>query len=153
MPYLAMLDRLRTFLKTPTVTLILCGYSFRDEHINEVIVQGLRSTQQAIAFALLFGNISDYGQAKALALSRSNLTLLARDGAVIGGQVSEWPESAVASGPADNGRWVTWRPVDPANEGGKQLAEFRLGDFAIFGEFLQELVGAVQQPSGGPRAE
>ena len=153
MPYLAMLDRLRTFLKAPTATLILCGYSFRDEHINEVIVQGLRSTQQAIAFALLFGNISDYGQAEALALSRSNLSLLARDGAVIGGQVSKWPEADLASVPADNGRWVTWKPVSPENEGGKQLAEFKLGDFAILGEFLQELVGTVQQPSGGSRAE
>ena len=40
MPYLAMVDRLRAFLKQPTSTLILCGYSFRDEHVNEVYRDG-----------------------------------------------------------------------------------------------------------------
>lgn len=140
MPYLAMIDRLRAFLKQPTSTLILCGYSFRDDHINEVIVQGLQCTQTAIAFALLFGGITEYSQAAALARKRSNLNLLARDGAVIGGQTSRWPEKDADSVSVDNGRWVKWRPVDPATDGGKQSAEFTLGDFAIFGEFLQELV-------------
>lgn len=37
MPYLAMIDRLRAFLKQPTATLVICGYSFRDQHLNEVI--------------------------------------------------------------------------------------------------------------------
>ena len=146
MPYLAMVDRLRAFLKQPTSTLILCGYSFRDEHVNEVILQGLRSTQTAIAFALLFEGITDYAQARALALTRSNLNLLARDGAVIGGQISQWQEKDADAVSANNDRWVKWRPVDPATEGGKQLAEFTLGDFAIFGEFLQELVGTGRQP-------
>lgn len=43
MPYLAMLDRLRAFLRQPSAAFILCGYSFRDDHINEVIIQGLGS--------------------------------------------------------------------------------------------------------------
>ena len=153
MPYLAMVDRLRTFLKQPTATLILCGYSFRDEHINEVILQGLRSTQTAIAFALLFGTIADYAEAKTLALTRSNLNLLARDGAVIGVEVSKWLVMDADSVSSDNGKWVTWRPVDPAVRGGKQLAEFALGDFAIFGAFLQKLVGTVRQPSEAGNAE
>ena len=140
-----MVDRLRMFLKQPTSALIVCGYSFRDEHVNEVIVQGLRSTQTAIAFALLFGRITDYTQAKELAQTRSNLNLLARDGAVIGGRISKWHEIDEDSVSADNGRWVKWRPVDPATKGGKQLAEFTLGDFTIFGRFLQELVGTVRQ--------
>ena len=146
MPYLAMVDRLRAFLKQSTSTLILCGYSFRDEHVNEVILQGLRSTQTAIAFALLFGGITDYAQAEALALTRSNLNLLARDGAVIGGQISKWQERDADSVSAHNDRWVKWRPVAPATKGGKQLAEFTLGDFVLFGEFLQELVGTGRQP-------
>ena len=148
MPYLAMVDRLRTFLKQPTSTLILCGYSFRDEHVNEVIVQGLRSTQTAIAFALLFEQMTNYPQAKALALTRSNLNLLARDGAVVGGRSSNWQEKDADSVSAENGSGVKWRPVDPAAEGGKQLAEFTLGDFAVFGTFLQELVGTVRQTPG-----
>lgn len=145
MPYLAMIDRLRAFLKQPTATLILCGYSFRDEHINEVIVQGLQYTQTAIAFALLFDTVAKYPEAVALAQECSNLNILALDGAVISGQESKWPEKDAESVSADNGKWVKWTPIDPANENGKTSAEFTLGDFAVFGQFLQELVGTVRQ--------
>ena len=153
MPYLAMIDRLRAFLKQPTATLILCGYSFRDEHINEVIVQGLQSTQTTVAFALLFDELTTHSQAAALALKRSNLNILARDGAVIGGQKAEWPEKDAESVSADNGRWLRWTPVDPENKEGKWSAEFTLGDFAVFGQFLQELVGTVRQAPAVPNVQ
>ncbi|MCX6843489.1 MAG: SIR2 family protein [candidate division WOR-3 bacterium] len=146
MPYLAMIDRLRAFLKLPTATLFLCGYSFRDQHINEVIVQGLECTQTAVAFALLFDVIAEYSQAVSLASKRSNLIILARDGAVIGGQESRWPERDAETVSADNDEWVKWMPIDPANENGKRTANFTLGDFAVFGEFLKELAGNVRQP-------
>lgn len=146
MPYLAMNDRLRAFLKKPTATLILCGYSFRDEHINEVIVQGLQFTQTAIAFALLFDRISEYSQAISLASKCPNLNILASDGGVIGGQESKWPEKDTDSVSPENAKWINWTPVDPGNADGKQTAEFVLGDFAVFGQFLQQLVGIVRQP-------
>lgn len=153
MPYLAMIDRLRAFLKQPTSTLVLCGYSFRDEHINEVIVQGLQCTPTAIAFALLFDKIVEYPQGVKLARERYNLSILARDGAVISGQESKWPEKDAEAVSADNGKWVRWIPVDPANENGKRTAEFTLGDFDVFGQFLQELVGNVRQPPEAPNAQ
>lgn len=145
LPYLAMIDRLRAFMKQATSTLIICGYSFRDEHINEVIVQGLQCSQTSIAFALLFGRIGEYPQAAALARARSNLNLLARDGAVIGGQELRWPEKGAESVPADMGRWLEWKPVDPEKQDGNWSGELTLGDFEVFGRFLQELVGTVRQ--------
>lgn len=141
MPYLAMIDRLRAFLKKPTATLVLCGYSFRDEHINEVILQGLEYTQTAIAFALLFEVIDNSPQAVLLARKSSNLNILARDGVVICGQKSKWLEKDAEQASVDNSKWVKWTPVDPAKADGKQRAEFTLGDFVIFGQFIQELVG------------
>ncbi len=145
MPYLAMIDRLRAFLKQPTATLILCGYSFRDEHINEVIVDGLQSTQSAIAFAMLFDKISSYPQAQALARKRSNLNILAHDGAVIGSQDSKWPEKDAGAVSAGTDKWVKWAPVDPANTNGKMVAKFAFGDFAVFSQFLQELSGSARE--------
>jgi hypothetical protein len=153
MPYLAMIDRLRAFLKQPTATLVVCGYSFRDEHINEVIVQGLQCTPTAIAFALLFDEIAEYPQGVKLARERSNLSILARDGAVISGQESKWPEKDAEAVSADNAKWVRWIPVDPANENGKRRAEFTLGDFDVFGQFFQELVGNVRQTPEVPNAQ
>ena len=48
MPYLAMLDRLRDFLARGQGVLVTCGYSFADQHLNEVILHGLRSNPTAI---------------------------------------------------------------------------------------------------------
>jgi hypothetical protein len=145
MPYLAMIDRLRAFLKQPTVAIVLCGYSFRDEHINEVILQGLRSTQTAVAFALLFDELGKYPKAIKLARERSNLNILARDKAVIGGREGNWPEKDADSVPTDMSRWIVWKPKNLSDERSKRTAEFQLGDFAVFGQFLQELTGVARQ--------
>lgn len=45
MPYLALIDRLRTFLRSKNGILVTCGYSFRDQHINEVLREGLEAQQ------------------------------------------------------------------------------------------------------------
>ena len=153
MPYLAMIDRLRAFLKQSTAVLVICGYSFRDQHLNEVIVQGLQCTQTAIAFGLLFEEISKYPQAVKKGLERSNLSLLARDGAIIGGRDAKWPEKDIDSISADTGEWVKWTPIDPAKQDGPQTAEFRLGDFATFGQFLHGLIGVARRPPEAQNAQ
>lgn len=153
MPYLAMIDRLRAFLKQPTATLVLCGYSFRDDHINEVIIQGLQGTQTAIAFALLYNKISKYPQAVTLASKNSNLSILARDGAVISAQKCRWPEKDAEAVPLGNDPGVKWTPLDPADKDSKRAAQFMLGDFAVFGQFLQELVGDARQQPEAPNAQ
>lgn len=133
MPYLAMMDRLRNFLKQPASALILCGYSFRDDHVNEVIVQGLRSTPTAIAFALLYGDLASYPKAILLGGEQTNLLLLARNEAMIGGQVAPWTH--------DENNWSEGESHHDSGNGtsttaGGTLTGFPLGDFALFGEFL-----------------
>ncbi len=145
MPYLAMIDRLRAFLKQPTATLVICGYSFRDEHLNEVIVQGLQCTQTAIAFALLFDDLGKYPDAVKLARERSNLSLLARNGAIISGRETMWSEKDDHSASSDTSKWVTWASIDPTKQDGKRTAAFLLGDFNILGNFLHELIGSTRQ--------
>ncbi|MFA4987143.1 MAG: SIR2 family protein [Candidatus Brocadiia bacterium] len=145
MPYLAMMDRLRDFLKQPTSALVFCGYSFRDRHINAVLEQGLQYATTTMAFALVFGRIEQYAEAIALASKRTNLSVLALDGAIIGGLRAPWQEVESGLMASDNGKWVQWKLVDPANEEGKRKAEFALGDFAAFGEFLAELLGNVRK--------
>jgi hypothetical protein len=149
MPYLAMIDRLRAFLKQPSVALVLCGYSFRDDHINEVIIQGLQGTQTAIAFALLFGNLGSYPKAVKLALDRSNLSLLARDGAVISGREATWLEKDADSVASDKSELLSWILIDPKDEKSKRKAELQLGDFVVFGKLLHDLVGQSAESLGG----
>jgi len=144
MPYLAMIDRLRVFLKQPSVALVLCGYSFRDDHLNEIIIQGLQRTPTAIAFALLYDEIGKYGKAVKLASECLNLSLLARDGGIISGQEAKWPEKNTDSISPDSRTGVTWVSVNPDDKD-TRVAHFTLGDFSEFGTFLREIVGHSHQ--------
>lgn len=146
MPYLAMIDRLRAFLKCPTAAIVLCGYSFRDDHINETIVQGLQYTQTAVAFALVFGEIRNYETATTLAGMRPNLNVLARDGGVIGGRPVDWLEGSQDLVSEKPSTAVTWTPTEQDDDPTKYKAQFNLGDFSEFGQFLHDLVGSIRHP-------
>lgn len=144
MPYLAMIDRLRTFIKQPTSVMIFCGYSFRDEHLNEAIIQALQSTPGAMAFALLFGCLESYPEALRLALARSNLTLLAKDKGVIGGHQASWVQKSANSGSSEDGLWVKRTNPSSDDSNAPCASELLLGDFAVFGQFLHQLTGTVR---------
>lgn len=144
MPYLAMLDRLRNFLRESTAALILCGYSFRDGHINDTIAQGLQYTRTSIAYGLLFGKVKEYPRAIALAKDHPNLNLLAFDGGFIGGREVEWRRPATGAGLDLSGEAISWRAVDEDDAEELQHGRCRLGDFAVFAKFLSSLSGSPQ---------
>ncbi len=104
LPYLAMMDRLKAFMRKPGAILITTGFSFRDQHINEVIDQSLRANLTASVQGLLFGSLSNYEDASALAEDLPNLILLAEDAAVVGSVSSAWgaeePDDEVSASPA-----------------------------------------------------
>ena len=60
MPYFVMIDRLRGFLRNSEkpVALVVIGYSFADEHINEAIMESLKVNASAACFALQFGELA-----------------------------------------------------------------------------------------------
>lgn len=153
MPYLAMMDRIRTFLRQSSVALVICGYSFRDQHINAEIVEGLQGTSTAIAFALLYGGLENYKSAVELALTRPNLQLLAENGAVISCSQVIWNEKEKGILVPDPEGKVTWIPADPKNENGLMRARFHLGDFVEFGKFLHSMIGYDHEGSSVPSAK
>lgn len=57
MPFLAMSDRLTSFLLKPHAVLFVCGYSFGDEHINDTIINALKVNQSANVVALMYGKM------------------------------------------------------------------------------------------------
>jgi len=138
MPYVAMIDRLRLFLKQPSSVLIGCGYSFRDHHLNANLTEGLQGNSTAMTFALVHGRLEKYGNAVKIASTRANFSLLADDGAVIGTKTARWCEREGGEESAA----VEWVPKEAAAAGGPKEGRFRLGDFARFGLFLEELIGA-----------
>lgn len=118
MPYLVMQDQLRNFFRLSSATLITVGYSFSDEHINDLIAQGVRSNPNAKVFGLLYDDLADYDRAQGLARSQRSITLIASDGVI------------------DAGHETTWQAADNPPTTTKHL-----GDFQNFGAHLERLVG------------
>lgn len=135
MPYYAMLDRLRVFLRTDQCVLLTCGYSFGDEHINAVIAQGLSGNPNATCIGMIFNDRDNAPKGVKLAKKHANLTLLAADGGIIGTVDRPWDTAVKEDNPA--------YPIAVATaiaEGRTSAPEDRckwlLGDFAALGRLL-----------------
>jgi SIR2-like domain len=137
MPYLAMLDRLRDFLARGPAVLVSCGYSFSDQHLNEVILHGLRSNPTAQCFGLLHGARSSYSEAVLKAGTHPNLSLLAADGAVLGTVDRVWRDDEQTSHVL-HGVSVAKKEAAQSPDSAPKNCEFLLGDFAQFGSFLAQ---------------
>ena len=139
LPYLAIMDRLRAFLSKPNAVLVISGYSFGDQHINEVILQGLRAAPTSITFGILFETLTDNPVAVDLATDHPNLALWGAEGAVIGQTKGEWS----VSGPTDDEQMTNIIEFKYEDDDQDTVAvdRMRLGDFAVMGEYLDEIVG------------
>lgn len=137
LPYLAMLDRLRDFLARGQAVLVTSGYSFGDQHLNEVILHGLRSNPTAICFGLLFPARSQCGEALTMAQKHPNLSLLAPDGAVLGTLDQNWRVDEQADHPMHG---ISVAKADPPPIEGEppKSCKFLLGDFKYLGGFLAQ---------------
>lgn len=139
MPYLAMLDRLRAFFQGKDAPrLVVCGYSFLDDHLNEVLLDGLRGNRNAQCFALMYSDLEQHPRVVDYAISQSNLTVLAWNGAVVGTRAGRYRPGT--SGGNEHTPWL----LEKSAAGGdpKELHPFsRLGDFHYFGLFLEQLCG------------
>jgi len=116
----------------------VCGYSFLDDHLNEVLLDGLRGNRNAQCFALMYSGIEDHLGVVDYAVRQSNLTVLAMDGAVIGTRVGRYRPGTI--GDNEHTPWLTEVAVtrgDPK----ELLPRCRLGDFHYFSLFLEQLCG------------
>lgn len=146
MPYLIMIDRLRSFLRQGRpAALIVCGYSFGDEHINAAIVEGLQNNPSAVCFALQYGKLKQYDAATVLARKIPNLAVFAKDGAVFRGQSGPWAAHPSVEQGMLAGLFEPFDPDEPKpSEGEKGTTSLVLGNFARLGDFLQHFVSLGQ---------
>jgi hypothetical protein len=147
MPYLAMLDRLRAFLNSPQAVLVTCGYSFADQHLNEVILQGLNGNATATCFGLIFGDRASSADA-VQAHKCANLSMLAADGAVIGTIDRDWSKEERGTHPLHG---VAIRKGDLGKKrstAAPEVSKFLLGDFKTLGEFLAHQLAHRREDEG-----
>lgn len=137
MPFLAMSDRLTNYLLKPHAVLIVCGYSFNDEHINDTIINALKVNQSANVIVLMYGKLADANgnlnssEAVYRAKERPNLCVWYDDKAIIGTQEHEWTEFDTGN---KDFAGFSLKIID------KHVA---LGDFEAFASFLYQLIGEL----------
>lgn len=150
MPYLALIDQLNRFLRKKSALLILSGYSFNDGHLNDAIVNALKSNPTAMALGLMYGSYEAtdakpaqerYPEAYRLARNQHNLNIWTFDKAIIGTNIGEWrvPSNPQEESDADLRRFITASPVLDSNLNGRHI---KMGDFAVFTDFLKAIIGS-----------
>lgn len=148
MPYFAMIDRLRAFLTQGQAVLVTCGYSFGDQHLNDVILQALNGNPNAVCFGLLFGDRSSAPEAVLQASKNPNLSVLAVDGAVLGTVERDWRSDDKPEHPL-HGLAVKTGDLKDRTAAPESRCKFLLGDFKSFGEFLAQQLSMSDSDVGG----
>ena len=88
-PYIAYFDRLKNYLNRGELVFVISGYSFSDEHINEIIFNALRNNNRLYVTVLCYGD----SQVEALenqASSFTNLCVAGPHKVIANGVMKEW---------------------------------------------------------------
>jgi hypothetical protein len=141
LPYSALFERLREFLATPDSLLLCSGFSFFDAHICAVLDEGLIANTHTAIFAFQYRTIAEEAIAVKFALRHPNMSVYARDGAIISGLSGQWQP-----GQLPNDEWQEIRQTFWSNPTNGKPAEFLLGDFAKLTRFFA-LIQAQQMRS------
>ncbi len=150
MPYLALIDQLNRFLRLPNSLMVISGYSFNDEHLNDTILSALKANPNSMVIALLYGTltymdsgtlIERYPQAIQLAQNRNNLALWSFDEAMIGTVRGKWK---IPSEMENEDNLANCIEIILGTEDSDEQHLLKIGDFSKFGDFLQALIGHNQ---------
>jgi hypothetical protein len=142
-PYVAILEHLRHVLDRDTETLLVtAGYSFGDEHINEVIFDALDARDRTHLAALQFKELGDEHDLIKTAKRRHNVIVYGPETAVVRGRRAEWRLNEEVS---DRTKHLLDIPFDSDAEPDKDkvslTGHMRLGDFVVLTQFLDSIAG------------
>ena len=134
-PYAAFMDRLTRFLDQDDALLVTCGFSFGDEHINNVIFSAIENQPRTHVYSLQFGEIDDGHDLLGRGQRQRNLIVICPKIGIIGGRRAEW--RLEQSAPFVDSVF----DVDVGSGTGTspKTGQMRLGDFTKFCAFLQSM--------------
>lgn len=115
-PFVVLQDRLRRALYQPETLMLITGYSFGDDHLNEMIFDAARHRPRSEVVAFCFDAIPDVLAERATVTP--NLQAVGRVEAVLGGMRAAWEAPADVPGDLWSGD------------------AFKLGDFTNLASFL-----------------
>lgn len=139
-PFVAYFDRMRDYLSSGELLFVISGYSFSDQHINEIIFNCLRQNNRlfVLVFCYLDAEVEAVGKMSSAYL---NLNVFGPKKAIINGELCEWEFNKGLLKPGENAG-LYW------DETKKTLI---LGDFSGLVDFLvkssgrQESEGVTQK--------
>ena len=141
-PYSAFTDRLVRFLEQDDALLIVAGFSFGDEHINNLIFGALENSPRTHVYALQFEELPEENDLIKRAYQRANMIVVGPKTGIIGGQRAAWaPVHSPASMEvafelkADE----TVDTGEGAVNGEIKLGLMKIGDFGSFCNFLESM--------------
>jgi len=137
-PYVSFMDRLSSFLRGQDGVLFIVGYSFGDQHINDIILNGLSQTRSSHAIAFIFDDVTEASNLAGLARAEPGLSIYGPKSAVIGGKYGKW---CLRAKPAeDEIEFVkTYFKFDEGATPFKGEGDLLLVDFSSFVNFLKAL--------------
>ena len=147
LPYSALFERLRHFLTTPDTLLMCSGFSFLDAHICAVLDEALSTNAHTAILAFQYRTLDREDSAVKLASSHPNMSVYARDSAIISGVAGRWQP-----GQPPNEEWEEIRRTFWKSASHDKPAEFLLGDFAKLAQFLA-LTQAQNILASGPKRD
>lgn len=133
LPYTSFMERLRLFVRSEDSLLLSCGFSYADEHIRTVIDEALSANPSSAVLALHYGKIETANDALRLAESRANLSLYAKDSAVIGCIRAPW-----RLGDPPHPDWKLVRTTYWGPGAGDAVPGFLLGDFRQLATYVAQ---------------
>ncbi|EPJ42959.1 MAG: hypothetical protein OFPI_45180 [Osedax symbiont Rs2] len=88
-PFVAYFDRLKNTLQNGELLFIFSGYSFSDQHINEIIFNSLRQNNR-LSIVVFFFNDNEVEDLYSESSSYLNLTAFGPTKAIINGTLADW---------------------------------------------------------------
>src|SRR5947208_9986743 len=89
-PYASFTDRLARFLEQDDALLVVAGFSFGDEHINNLIFGALENRPRTHVYALQFEELPETSDLVKRAVQRPNMIVLGPQTGIIGGRRVVW---------------------------------------------------------------
>ncbi len=128
-PFIAYFDRMKRYLQRGELVFICSGYSFSDQHINDVIFNAMRQNKRLYVMVFCFSDAL-LNEMSSYATAHMNMCVMSPGKVIISGIEREWEYDDSAD--ADVGHELYW---DQAKK------EFILGDFRKLIEFFIENSG------------
>lgn len=129
-PFTSLFERLKNFLLEPDSLLITSGFSFADAHISARISECMSANSTSAIIAIQYKTLEEEMHAVEVALSRPNMSVYCKDGAVINGVKAKWKLGEEPSKHWGRIRQEYWKDES-----------FYLGDFRSFAHFLAKSGG------------